>query len=124
MAQPLKGGVDAALDVAGHAHVPGQRQHRLAGLGGDLLRGGFQRARGPGRDDDVTALTGQGFGHAAPDALTGTGDESYLSVQPQIHRNPFRLATALCPAGVFPPASAGRGPGSQLFHSEPSAAST
>jgi hypothetical protein len=39
------------------SHVPGEGLDRAAGLGGDLLRGGFQRAGGAGRDDHITALS-------------------------------------------------------------------
>src|SRR5438132_197157 len=35
VAEPLDSGVDAALDVLGHAHIAGQRQHRPASIGGD-----------------------------------------------------------------------------------------
>ena len=102
MTEPLEGGVDAALDVLGHAHVAGQRQHRPAGIGGDLLRGGVQRGGGPGGDDHVAAFPGEELGHAPADALAGARDQGDLPVQPQIHRNPFRLATAQRGAGVFP----------------------
>ncbi len=77
-AEPLEGGIDAALDVGRHAHVPGQRQHGTAGLGGDLARGGFQRARGAGGDDHVASLAGQVLGHAAPDPLAGAGHEGHF----------------------------------------------
>jgi hypothetical protein len=101
LAEPLQGGIHAALHVGGHVHVPGERQHRPAGLGGDLLRGGFQRSGVPGRDDHVAALAGEELGHAPADALAGAGDEGDLAVQPQIHGHPFRLPTASRPAGMF-----------------------
>src|SRR5690348_12750143 len=102
LAEPLEGDVDTVLDVLGHAHVAGQRQHRPASIGGDLLRGGVERRGSPGGDDHVTAFPGQELGHAPADALAGARDEGDLPVQPQIHRNPFRLATAARRVGVFP----------------------
>src|SRR6201989_1941180 len=109
VAELFEGGVDAALDVFGHAHVAGQRQYRPAGVGGDLLRGGLPRGGGPGRGDEVAGFTRQELGDAPGDALAGARADGALSVQPQIHRNPFRLATAPCRVGVFP-----RGPRSRV----------
>ena len=45
-------------------------------------------------DANLRRRAGEEFGHAAADALAGARDHGHLAVQPQIHRNPFRLATA------------------------------
>src|SRR5919197_2198299 len=60
---------DAALDVLGPAHVPGERQDRSSGLGGDLARRVLQRGGRAGGDDDVGALRCQVARHLASDAL-------------------------------------------------------
>src|SRR6266487_2361589 len=90
LAEPVQGGLHAALDVLRHAHVAGHGHDRAARFGGDLLGGRRQGLCGPGGDDDIGLLAREMLGHRAADSLARAGDEGHLPGQLQIHRHPFR----------------------------------